>query len=50
MFDINDVLDYIEFNEFVKNNVQYIKVLTEVRIVYYDMGKIKLEFVKDEFK
>ncbi|MDD6271964.1 MAG: hypothetical protein PUA90_00385 [bacterium] len=44
-----DILDYIEFNDFIKNNLQYIKVLAEVRIVYYDMGKIKSKFTKEEY-
>lgn len=44
-----DVLDYIEFNDFKKNNNQYIKVLAEIRLVYYEMGKIKSKFIKEEF-
>ena len=44
-----DVLDYIEFNDFIKKNVQYIKVLAEVRIVYYDMGKITSKYTKEEY-
>jgi len=44
-----DVLDYIEFEDFTKNNIQYVKVLAEIRIVYYDMGKIKSKFSKEEF-
>ncbi len=44
-----DVLDYIEFNNFTKKNNQYIKVLAEIRLVYYEMGKIKSKFIKEEF-
>ena len=44
-----DVLDYIEFEDFTKKNIQYVKVLAEIRIVYYDMGKIKSKFSKEEF-
>jgi len=44
-----DVLDYIEFNDFIKNDEQYIKVLAEVRIVYYEIGKIKSRFTKEEY-
>ena len=44
-----DVLDYVDFIDFKKNNVQYIKVLAEVRIVYYDMGKIKSKYSKEEY-
>lgn len=44
-----DILDYLEFNHFVKKNTQYIKVLAEVRIVYYNVGKIKSKFIKEEY-
>ena len=44
-----DVLDYIEFNNFTKKNNQYIKVLAEIRLVYYEMGKIKSKFIKLPF-
>lgn len=44
-----DVLDYIEFNNFTKKNNQYIKVLAEIRLIYYEMGKIKSKFIKEEF-
>lgn len=44
-----DILDYIEFNNFIKKGVQYIKVLAEVRVVYYDRGKIKSKFTKEEY-
>lgn len=44
-----DVLDYIEFNELIKENIQYIKVCAEVRLVYYNNGKIKSKYTKEEF-
>lgn len=44
-----DVLDYIEFNDFIKDNIQYIKVLAEIRVVYYNNGKIKSKIVKEKF-
>ena len=44
-----DILDYIEFNIFTKKGTQYIKVLAEVRVVYYNMGKIKSKFTKQEY-
>lgn len=44
-----DVLDYIKFNDFKKNNIDYVKVLAEVRIVYYVMGKIKSKITKEEY-
>lgn len=44
-----DVLDYIEFQYFVNKDVQYIKVLAEVRIVYYDKKNIKSKIIKEEY-
>ena len=44
-----DVLDYIEFEDFTKKDIQYVRVLAEIRIVYYNMGKIKSKFSKEEF-
>ena len=44
-----DVLDYIEFNDFTKKDVQYINVQAEVRIVYYDNGKIKSKIIKENY-
>ncbi len=44
-----DVIDYLEFKEFKKNNIQYISVLVEVRIVYYDNGKIRPKMSKESF-
>lgn len=44
-----DILDYLEFNHYVKNNTQYIKVLVHVRIVYFINGKIKTKLAKEEY-
>lgn len=44
-----DVIDYLEFNNFIKNNIQYIKVLADVRIVYFVNGKIKSKYKKEEY-
>lgn len=44
-----DVLDYIEFTDFVKINEKYIKVLLEIRIIYYEAGKIKSKITKEEY-
>lgn len=44
-----DVLDYLEFKGFTKNNVQHIRVLIDVRVVYYDNGKIKSRITKEEY-
>lgn len=44
-----DVLDYLNFNDYEKNNNQYIEVLAEVRIVYYDNGKITSKITKEQY-
>ena len=44
-----DVIDYIEFSEFTKNNIEHVKVVAEVRIVYYNNGKITSKFTKEEY-
>ncbi|MGM9874437.1 MAG: hypothetical protein ACI32H_00770 [Bacilli bacterium] len=44
-----DILDYIEFEDFTKKGIQHVRVLAEIRIVYYDSGKIKPKFSKEEF-
>ena len=44
-----DVLDYIEFIDFVKKDTKYIKVLVEVRVVYFENGKIKPKYIKEEY-
>lgn len=44
-----DVLDYIEFNDFIKDDIQYIKVIAEVRIIYYENKKIKSKINKNEY-
>jgi len=44
-----DVLDYIDFKDYTKDNIQYVKVSVEIRIVYYEQGKIKSKISKEEF-
>lgn len=44
-----DVLDYLEFEDYLKKDTSYVKVLAEIRIVYYDKGKIKSKISKEEF-
>lgn len=44
-----DVLDYLEFEDFIKNESQYVKVKAEIRIVKYSFDKITSEIIKDEY-
>lgn len=44
-----DVLDYIEFYDFEKDNNKYINVKAEIRIVKYTAGKITSNVIKAEF-
>jgi rubrerythrin len=44
-----DILDYIEFNEYNKKDDKYIKVIAEVRLVYYDNGRVRSKYCKEEY-
>ena len=44
-----DILDYIKFNEYKKNEVLFVEVLAEVRIVSIENNKIKSKIVKDTY-
>ncbi len=44
-----DVIDYLAFNDFKKGKEQYVKVIADVRIVYYHSGKISAKYEKTEY-
>ncbi len=44
-----DIIDYIEFKEFYKNNLLYVKVTSLVRVVYFINGKLKSKIIKDNY-
>ena len=44
-----DILDYLEFNSFTKDDIQFVKVLAEVRIVIFANGKITAKITKEEY-
>ena len=44
-----DILDYIEFNDYNKNNNSYVNVKADMRIVYYENGKIYSKESVNEF-
>lgn len=44
-----DILDYISFNEIKKDNVTYILVKADIRVVYYIDGKIKSKIITDSY-
>lgn len=44
-----DILDYLSFKEFYKNNQLYVRVKVEVRLIYYQNGKIISKYVDDNF-
>ena len=44
-----DVLDFIEFNDYTKDDKLYVKVIAEVRVVYYEKGKITSKFINEEY-
>lgn len=44
-----DVLDYIEFNDYINEDRLYVDVTAEVRIVRIDNNKIKSKIIKDTY-
>ncbi|MBQ9072062.1 MAG: hypothetical protein IJY25_02780 [Bacilli bacterium] len=42
-----DVLDYIEFKDYKKDDKLYVEVTAEVRVVSFDNNKIKSKIIKD---
>lgn len=44
-----DVIDFIEFTDYIKKDVLYVKVKAQVRIVYYIGGRIHSKFVNDVY-
>ncbi len=44
-----DILDYTEFNDYKKDNNQFIEVTIELRVIYYENGKIKPKYIDDTF-
>lgn len=44
-----DILDYLEFKEFIKENKLYVEVKTDVRIVYFENNKLISKYVNDTY-
>ena len=44
-----DIIDYDEFDTYTKKDKKYIKVTAEVRIVYYESGKLNSNIKKEEY-
>ncbi len=44
-----DILDYLEFKEYTKNNKLYVDVLAEVRIVSFENNKITSKIIKENY-
>lgn len=44
-----DILDYLDFKEFRKNDKLYVSVKADVRIVYLKNNKIKSKFIEDTY-
>ena len=44
-----DVIDYIDFKDYIKDNKLYVDVTAEVRIVTFDNNKIKSKIIKDTY-
>lgn len=44
-----DVLDYLNFNDYIEHDTLYVEVLAQVRIVYFNNNKITSKIVKDKY-
>ena len=44
-----DIIDYLNFSDYLKQDIQYIKVIAEVRLIHYNQGKIKSKISKEEY-
>lgn len=44
-----DILDYIEFKDYEKNDKVYVEVIAEVRIVYFENNKIKSKVLRENY-
>ena len=44
-----DVLDYLEFNDYTKDNKLYVTVKAQIRLVTYENGKIKSKIMNDTY-
>lgn len=44
-----DIIDYIGFDSYEKEDNTYVKVLAEVRLVYYKNGKVESKYTKEEY-
>ena len=44
-----DIIDYIDFKEYTKNDKYYVKVKVDIRIVYFNNGKINSRYSKEEY-
>ena len=46
---IDDVLDYVEFDSFIKDETQHIKIVCDVRVVSLINGKISSKFLRETY-
>lgn len=44
-----DIIDYLEFDDYNKNNQLYVKVKVDVRIVYYESNKIYSKIIEENY-
>lgn len=43
-----DILDYLSFNEYTKDNELYVKIKLDIRLIYFENNKIKSKYIYDE--
>ena len=44
-----DILDYINFKSYTKNNTLYVEVIIELRLITLKNNKIKSKIIKENF-
>lgn len=44
-----DIIDYLSFEDYQKNNELYVKVKAYMRVIYYENKKLKTKYIEDTF-
>lgn len=44
-----DILDFLEFKEYTKDNTLFVNITADVRVVTYEHGRIKSKYIKDTY-
>lgn len=44
-----DILDYIEFNDYTRNNTMFVEIVSEIRLVYFENNNIYSKTTKEKY-